>query len=252
MMRQAMAERPLKSEPTPRIRRRLRWIGFAAVAVLGHAGLAWWAAQSQPHRPASALTPSLDVIVLPLFLPPPPPPPPERAEVRGGGRPSAPSAVRPSPAPTRPPEVAAPPQPAPEPPLVVGRAEDAAPTPDQGLGLQGRGAGTGAGDGSGPGRGAPPRLLQGPSLGQLRALHPPAALRAGRSGEATVACDIGLDQRLHGCRVIAARPAGQGFEAAALRAAETHYRFQPPVRDGVPVADQPVTITILFGRPAGR
>jgi len=190
------------------------------------------------------------VLVRPSPIPPLPVPPPPRvpSPVAGGGAPSAPSIVRPvrpRPDPS-PPEIKAPSRPAPEQPLVIGAGPSPSPAPGPGQG--GQGAGQGGGTGSGVGRGAGDgrfRLLRGPTMGELRRLHPPAAFRQRVGGQATLSCRIRLDTRLEGCRVIDETPSSMGFGQAAL-AASIHFRFQPPTRDGAPVEGQEVPVVVLW------
>ena len=233
-------------------RRRLAWIGLAAVVVVAHIGLGWWASKTRPSPAALMLPPPLNVIVLQPFLPtpPPPPPPPAKPASRdGGGRPSAPSVVRPTPNPTRPPEITAPPRPAPEPPpLVVGVAPIESPTPGPGQGRQGAGTGTGAGDGDGPGVGGRAQFVRGPSQREIIARYPPAARAARMDGQVELRCRVRLDQRLEGCRVLRETPPGQGFGEAGTQVAESTFRFRPPVRDGRPVSGAEVTVGVAFGR----
>ena len=235
-------------------RRRLRWIGLAAVVVVAHLGLGWWVSKTRPDLAPSVLPPPLNVIVLQPFLPPPAPPPPPPAKpatADGGGRPSAPSVVRPTPNPTRPPEVAAPPRPAPEPPpLIIGAAPTQGPTPGPGQGQQGAGTGAGSGDGDGPGVGGRAQFVRGPSLREIIARYPPAARAARMDGQVELRCRVRLDQRLEGCRILRETPPGQGFGAAGVQVAETAFRFRPPIRDGRPVADAEVTVGVTFGRGA--
>ena len=204
-------------------------------------------------RPAITPTPFLRPVEVELVRPSPvqppsDPPPPKPASSTGGGAPAAPSRVHlPPMKDKRPPELAAPRMPAPEPSVVVGVAPTSSPAPGQGLGGQGTGAGEGAGAGAGPGTGdGPPRLLQGPSRGQLRQLHPPEAFRQRLNGRASIACRIRLDTRLEDCRLVDETPPGRGFGAAAL-AASVHFRFRPPIRDGRPVEGREITVGVEFG-----
>lgn len=129
---------------------------------------------------------------------------------------------------------------------MVGVSSLSAPTPGPGQG--GQGAGQGGGVGSGVGRGAGEgrfRLLRGPTMDELRRLHPPAAFRQRIGGRATLSCRIRLDTRLEGCRVMDETPPGLGFGSAAL-AASVYFRFQPPTRDGAPLDGQEVPVTVLW------
>ncbi|HUH10399.1 MAG TPA: energy transducer TonB, partial [Brevundimonas sp.] len=175
-------------------------IGALHLALFGLLG------RLQPDIAPTPLSRPVEVeLVRPSPIPPPPvPPPPRPAPSEGGGAPAAPSRVHLPPRKVeRPPEVTAPPKPAPEPPLVVGVAPDAGPTPGQGLGGEGTGSGSGLGSGAGSGAGdGPPRLIQGPTKDQIRRLHPREAFRQRLNGRASIACRIRLDTRLEDCRVV--------------------------------------------------
>ena len=230
-------------------RRLLTRSSLAGVVGLIHIGLFALLGQVQAER---RFTPPNPPIIVELIPPEPvaPPPPPIRtpSPTAGGGAPSAPSVVRPArPRPVQPPpEITAPPRPSPEQPLAVGVAPSPTPTPGPGQG--GQGAGEGGGIGSGVGRGSGDgrfRLLRGPTMGELRRLHPPAAFRQRLGGRATLSCRIRLDTRLEACRIIDESPPGMGFGPAALEAS-VYFRFQPPTRDGAPVAGQEVPVAVLW------
>lgn len=239
----------MTDQPTTR-RRILARSSVAGVVGLAHVGLFLLLGQVQAERFAPPDPPIVvDLVRLPPPQPePPPPPPPTPSSAAGGGRPSAPSVVRPvrtRPA-SPPPEISALRRPAPEQPLVIGVAPSLSPTPGPGQGEQG--AGTGGGTGSGDGRGAGDgrfRLLRGPSMGELRRLHPPAAFRQRIGGRATLSCRIRIDTRLEACRVVDESPPGMGFGQAALEAS-AYFRFQPPTRDGAPVDGHEAPITVLW------
>ena len=230
---------------------RLATAGVALGVGALHLGLFVLLGRVQVPTQLMPLSRSVEVVLVrPSPIPPPPAPPPPRVPtpVAGGGAPSAPSIVRPArprPDPS-PPEIKAPPRPAPEQPLVIGVGSSPSSTPGPGQG--GQGAGEGGGTGAGVGRGAGDgrfRLLRGPTIGELRRLHPPAAFRQRAGGQATLSCRIRLDTRLEACRVIEEAPAGMGFGQAAL-AASIHFRFQPPTRDGAPVDGQEVPVVVLW------
>lgn len=164
---------------------------------------------------------------------------------RGGGAPKAPSVVRlPKIVPeVAEPEIVAPPTPAPEAPLVVGRSDSGEETPSQGQGGTGDGTGRGIGSGDGDGRGQGPRLVSGPTQGELRSVHPREAFRKRQGGKATLSCRIRLDQRLESCSVVDETPAGAGFGQAALAAAR-YFRFEPPIRAGQPISGAPVQVGV--------
>lgn len=233
-----------------RVRRAAR-AGVVALVVLVHAGL--FAAVGM-GRVESIDVPVRTPINVELFRPftPPPPPPPALVEVApGGGAPAAPSRVHVTPKPPEvPPELpVAPPTPAPAPTLVVGASPTASLNPGLGQGGQGTGTGSGTGEGDGPGSGSGPIILRGASNGEILAFVPPEARRQRRSGRSAVNCVIRADTRLEGCRVVDESPGGFGFGEAAIRIAETHFRFRPPTTaSGRPVDGFRVTVTVNFGR----
>lgn len=236
-----------RTEPDPEKARLRRWrmAGvFVAVAV-AQIGLFLLLGKARgPVQTPVAEPPPFEVV---LYDPPPPisdePPAPEA----GGGAPAAPSVIHTPPPPPRerPREVPAPPVKAPEPAPVVGVAPAPSPQPGFGEGGQGTGAGSGVGSGSGPGSGSTgPRLVTGPTIGQIRANHPSRA--RSRYGRVGLSCVIRLDSRLDECRVVDETPPGLGFGAAGLQVAG-YFRFQPPTEDGRPVAGQRVTVGVDFG-----
>lgn len=199
----------------------------------------------QPDIAPTPLSRPVEVeLVRPSPIPPPPlPPPPKPARAESGGAPPAASRTHSPPRKVeRPPELTAPLWPAPQPPLVIGVAPEAGPTPGQGLGGEGAGSGVGVGSGAG---GSRFRLLRGPTQADLRAVHPPAAFRRRMGGRVSLSCRIRLDTRLEGCRVMEETPPGMGFGQAAL-AVSVHFRFQPPVRDGAPVDNQEVPVVVIW------
>lgn len=236
----------MTDKPTTR-RRILARSSVAGVVGLIHLGLFALLGQVQAERRFTSPNPPIMVdLVRPEPIPEPPSQPPPRtpSPTAGGGAPSAPSVVRPARSrPVQPPpEVTAPPRPAPDQPLVIGVAPTPSPAPGLGQGGQGGGLGSGVGRGAGEGRF---RLLRGPTMDELRRLHPPAAFRQRIGGRATLSCRIRLDTRLEGCRVVDETPSGLGFGSAAL-AASAYFRFQPPTRDGAPVDGEEVPVTVLW------
>ena len=227
--------------------------GAVAVIALAHAGL--FAAIGM-GRVESIDLPSAAPIEVELFRPlsppPQPPPPVEPAEVDpGGGAPAAASRVHVPPKPPEaPPELPlAPLAPAPAPTLVVGASPTASLNSGLGQGGQGTGTGSGTGEGDGPGSGSGPIILRGASNGEILAFVPPEARRQRRAGRSAVSCIIRADTRLEGCRVVDEQPGGFGFGEAAVRIAETHFRFRPPTTaSGRPVEGFRVTVTVNFGR----
>jgi protein TonB len=231
-----------------------RWTRPAAVAavLVLHAVVLAAIGLSRASAPAVAPQAPIEVELFEFAPPPPPPPPdPEPAADPGGGAPAAASRVNRPPDPPRvPPELpVAPPTPAPQPTLIVGASPTA--TLNTGLGQGGEGAGTdsGTGAGDGPGAGSGPIILRGASNGEILAFVPPEARRRRISGRASVNCVIRSDTRLEGCRPVEETPAGLGFGDAAVRIAETHFRFRPPsTASGRPVEGFRVTVFVQFGR----
>ncbi len=218
---------------------------------LAHAGLFSLFALTHVAAPPLAAPTVIDVeLFSPIIPPPPPPPPPPEPPkpVSGGGAPAAPSVIHTPPKPRPvPQEVTAPVVKAPEQPLVVGVAPTATPTPGMGQGGQGTGTGTGVGSGDGPGSGGTPyRFVEGPSSRQIADAAPAAAKRGRINGMVSLRCVIGLDSRLHDCRVVSETPEGMGFGEAAVRVATAYFRFSPPTRNGRPVAGTEMPLGIQF------
>ncbi|MFA4940694.1 energy transducer TonB [Brevundimonas sp.] len=215
--------------------RRWRMAGLFVVVAVAEIGLFLLLGRVRgPAQTPLVDPPPFEVV---LYDPPPPisnePPAPET----GGGAPAAPSIIHTPPPPPkeRPREVPAPPVKAPEPATVVGIAP--APSPQPGFGLGGQGTGSGS---------TGPRLVTGPTIGQIRANHPQGA--RSRYGRVELSCVIRLDSRLDACRVVDESPPGLGFGAAGLQVSG-FFRFQPPTEDGQPVEGQRVTVGVDFGRP---
>lgn len=223
-----------------------RW-GAGGLVILLHLGAFVLLGVGRPEPPlVTALPPILVDLVPPPPIPPPPPPPSAPAASQGGGAPAAPSVVRPPPprpAPRRP-EIVAPARPAPEQPLIIGVAPEPGPTPGPGQGGQGTGSGGGSGSGVGPGVGdGPPRIIRGPTVGELRTLHPREAFRRRMGGRATLACRVRLDTTLSDCRLVDETPPGMGFGEAALAAAR-YFRFRPPTQNGAPIDGREVRVGV--------
>jgi protein TonB len=223
-----------------------RW-GAGGLVVLLHLGAFVLLGVGRPEPPlVTALPPILVDLVPPPPIPPPPPPHSAPAASQGGGAPAAPSVVRPPPprpAPRRP-EIVAPARPAPEQPLIIGVAPEPGPTPGPGQGGQGTGSGGGGGSGVGPGVGdGPPRIIRGPTVGELRTLHPREAFRRRMGGRATLACRVRLDTTLSDCRLVDETPPGMGFGEAALAAAR-YFRFRPPTQNGAPIDGREVRVGV--------
>ncbi len=238
--------------PTSARGRRAGHAGAVALVALVHAGV-FAVLGMAAERPLDPPPPApIEVELFRPPAPPPPPPPPAPAEVEpGGGAPAAPSRVHVTPTPpVRPPELpVVPPTPAPEPAIVVGASPTSSLNTGLGQGGQGTGTGSGTGEGDGPGSGSGPMILRGASSGEILGFVPPEARRARRAGRSAVSCIIRADTRLEGCRVVDEQPGGFGFGEAAVRVAETHFRFRPPTAaSGRAVDGFRVTVTVNFGR----
>ena len=238
------------SADAPDTRRR----AVLATIVVGMHALVFAAVSLRQAAPPLPEPSAIDLILAPPVAPPPVEAAPARES--GGGAPAAASRLRPPdprPAPA-PPEVPPPVAQAPETALVVGVAPAAGDAPGFDLGGLGggRGEGTGPGDGAGSGVRTSPRNLRQPALRELRAFHPPDALRRNMSGLAVVSCRIRADTRLDDCRVLEEAPAGQGFGAAGVRVAMELYRFRPALEDGRPDDSVRAVIELAFGRNAPR
>lgn len=232
-----------------------RWTRPAVVATVVAAHVAVLAAigLSRAAPPSIPLQLPISVELFEIAPPPPPPPPPgpEPAADPGGGAPAAASRVNrpPDPPRVRPELPVLPPTPAPEPTLVVGASPTA--TLNTGLGQGGEGTGTGAGTGAGdgPGSGTGAQILRGASNGEIMDFVPPEARRRRIAGRASVNCVIRADTRLEACRLVDETPGGLGFGDAAVRIAETHFRFRPPTTaSGRVVEGFRVTVFVQFGR----
>lgn len=228
-----------------------------AVAVVGlvHVGVLWWLTLGR-SGPAPDMQTLIDLsLEPPLFAPQIKPPPREPSENAGG------AGVQPSPSVVhRPAEVLpnvetmaiAPVDPAPEQPLIVGVAAAPGARGGEGAGLSGSGAGSGtgvgAGAGSGSGRAAvrvEAQVIRRPTDEDIRRRYPSHARKMGLNGRAVISCVVRLDTRLERCRVVEESPANLGFGWAGLELAR-EYRFQPPMLDGRPIADQTVTFAVDY------
>lgn len=232
--------------------RRLRNAGLTVGIVAAHLVVFAVIGRNGPAGPPVLPQPVLEVVLFNPPEPPPPPPPPPPSNpspVVGGGAPAAPSRIHtPPPPPVPPPD--SPPAPvsqAPEPAITVGVAPTASPEPGFGLGGRGTGTGTGEGEGDGPGSGSGALILRGANGREIFEDTPRELRRRARNVDVTVNCEIRLDERLTGCRVVGERPAGQGFGAVAVRVAEGRFRVRPPMTaSGRPVAGGRITIGVIW------
>lgn len=232
-------------------RRRWRSAGFAVGIVAAHLAVFAVIGAGAPGGAVVPPPPALEVVLFrpPVPPPPPPPPPPNPSPVAGGGAPAAPSRIHtPPPPPAPPPD--SPPAPvvqAPEPAITVGLAPTASPEPGFGLGGEGEGRGTGLGDGDGPGSGSGALILRGANGREIFQDTPRELRGRARNVDITVSCEITLEERLTGCRVVRERPAGRGFGPVAVRVAETRFRVRPPMTaSGRPIPGGRITIGVIW------
>ena len=96
---------------------------------------------------------------------------------------------------------------------------------------------------------AQPEWLEKPTMADLVAAYP-AADQDKLGGVAVLACRLGADGRLTGCRVAAETPPEDGFGAAALKLAPL-FRARLTTPDGAPVAGMAIRIPFRFQGPHG-
>ena len=98
---------------------------------------------------------------------------------------------------------------------------------------------------------APPHAVVRPHVlghlrpGDLRPVWPNAAYQDRRGGKAILDCRVGVDTRLHDCRVLAEGPAGYGFGRAALQVVD-QLRASPRMVDGVAVEGGRLRLPVVF------
>ncbi len=76
-------------------------------------------------------------------------------------------------------------------------------------------------------------------------VYPPAARAAQLEGHATIGCEVGVEGRLHECKVLAEDPPEQGFGEAALKLSP-FFRMLPMTKDGHPVGGGTIRIPVRF------
>ena len=223
-------------------------LGLLGLVALAHAVVLL--AVGSMRAPLPALPSSLSPLIVELVrVPPPPPPPPPPPEgllqsPSGGTPPPASSIhVRPQLPSEVPPEVAASVIPAPEPRPSAGVPEGS-PSANTGS-VTGSGSGTGRGSGSATGVLLPARWVRGATTAEILRAYPARALRANRSGRATLLCRIRLDGRLTDCQALASSPEGDGFDRAALTVSR-HFRFEPSTLDGRPLDRREIVLEVHF------
>lgn len=225
----------------------LRNGGLLAVVAIAH--LAVLSSIGNMRAAAVFSPPSLPPLIVELVRPAPPPPQRRLPPLPPGGAPTAASRIHTPPQPPLDvvPELIAPIVQAPAPQPIVGLSDKASLI--VGVGGDGEGVGAGSGDGAGASPAAsvvrPARWLRRATTAEVLEAYPAAALRANRSGRATLRCDILLNKRLTGCRVLAVSPAGEGFNTAALTVSR-HFRFEPATLDGRPLDREEIIIEVRF------
>lgn len=90
-----------------------------------------------------------------------------------------------------------------------------------------------------------PSWLARPTSEQLADFYPPRALDREVAGQAVLDCLVTASGQLTRCSVSGETPAGEGFGAAALKAARI-FRMSPRTEDGQPVEGGAVHIPIKF------
>lgn len=96
----------------------------------------------------------------------------------------------------------------------------------------------------------PPDWLKKPTINDLLAVWPTAALQHHVKGGATIACTITLQGVLRDCRVVAENPPGMGFGHAALTLAP-QFLMRPPTHNGAPFEGK-VQIPIQWAQVPGE
>lgn len=95
---------------------------------------------------------------------------------------------------------------------------------------------------------AQPDWITKPNAADVADVYPPAAMKAGLSGAATLGCKVSAEGRLSDCKVEREAPAEAGFGAAALKLSE-RFQMKPLSRDGQPVSGGVVRIPFRFTTP---
>lgn len=238
-------------------------------AIVGaHLLAIWLLLRPGPPLPVTAPQPLLTLFDVEPPPPPPPPapaPPPAMAKAPltagGGGSPGVqrqrPATLVEQPAPPRREAMDATLVPD-TPPSLAGPEAGSAPI-DLGLGgLNGRGDGTGSGDGpgDGPGRGAggsdqdayaAAEWIERPPPGLAKRYWPIGQEKLRQPVTVRLACRVRRNGRPYACRVRSETPRHLGFSRTALAILQAA-RVRPVTRNGNPVPDIPVLISIVFDR----
>lgn len=96
-----------------------------------------------------------------------------------------------------------------------------------------------------------PQWLRRPTGGDLARVYPPAAVKRGLSGRATISCRVSASGELNECEVIEESPPEYGFGEAALKLVP-EFRMTKEIRTGQSVEGGTVRIPIRFAIPGGQ
>ena len=88
-----------------------------------------------------------------------------------------------------------------------------------------------------------PDWLETPSGEMMQEAYPKHAAFNDISGSATIVCTVGMEGRLHGCKVVAESPKGEGFGAAALQLSSLFRMIPPDTETATPPS---VTVPVRF------
>ena len=205
-------------------------LATAAICLLVGTGLIFGISENAPQRVSAAIE------AMSISAPPPPPPPPEPApKPERAPRPAG--AAAPAAREARPKEIVAPrprirPQPAPvtAPPVAATGNQSnsgAAPDPGPGTGAGGAGNGTGAGgSGTGAGGGGGGARTRWRSGTIRNRDYPDAASDARIEGVVIAHFIVGVDGRVHDCRVVESS-GNADLDSTTCRLIEQRFRYEP-------------------------
>lgn len=99
--------------------------------------------------------------------------------------------------------------------------------------------------------GSPPRVEEVKWLRRARpqdlvGLYPSPAAKKEIEGYGLVRCTVAATGDLHACRSLQERPAGEGFAAVAVKAAERFFKVALVDEDGQPTPGRPIDVTVHF------
>ncbi|MBX7248954.1 MAG: TonB family protein [Caulobacteraceae bacterium] len=99
-----------------------------------------------------------------------------------------------------------------------------------------------------PGGPITPNWLHRPTSAEIDAAYPAGVGRMSEQPRVTMTCTVGKEGRFAACEIESEQPAGYGFGRAAQQVAKL-YRLDPWSREGEPLEDTSIRITITFGDP---